>query len=55
MVEYQKWTSIVFDVAPADADASEVISWAASEWNRRKSALQDATVREARDHARSRL
>lgn len=55
MVEYQKWTSIVFDVAPADADASDVISWAAARWNEKKEALQDATVREAREYARSEL
>lgn len=55
MVEYQKWTSIVFQVAPDSADASEVISWAASEWNQRKADLQAATVSEARQHAESRL
>lgn len=55
MVSYQKWTSIVFEIAGDENDAPDVISWAASEWRSRKDALQEATVAEARDHARSRL
>lgn len=55
MVSYQKWTSIVFEVAPSSAESSEVISWAAKEWRNRKEALQEATVSEARDHAQRRL
>lgn len=55
MVTYQQWTSIVFDVAPRTADAPEVISWAASRWRERKSDLQDASKREARDWARRQI
>lgn len=55
MVEYTQWTQIVFEVAPNDVPAPEVISWAAAEWNHRKPALQDASKREAREHARSQL
>ena len=52
MVSYQKWTSIVFQVHP-EADATDVISVAASEWRTRKEALRCATVQEAREHAKS--
>lgn len=52
MVEYSKWTSLVFETHP-DAEATEVISAAAAEWNKRKADLEAATVAEARDHARS--
>lgn len=55
MVSYQKWTEIVFRVAPDHADAPDVISWAAARWRERKDDLQNATVREAEQWARSRL
>lgn len=55
MVSYQKWTEIVFRVAPDDADAPEVISWAAARWRDRKDDLKGATVREAESWASSRL
>lgn len=53
MVSYTEWTEIVFEVAPDSADATDVISWAAAEWNHRKEALEAASKSEARDHARS--
>lgn len=52
MVTYQKWTSLVFETHP-EADAPDVISAAAAEWRDKKEALLDATVQEARDHART--
>lgn len=55
MVSYTKWTSIVFDVAPSDAEASEVVSWAAARWRERKADIQAATVTEARDWAADQL
>lgn len=55
MVSYTEWTEIVFEVAPNDVAATEVISWAAAEWNHRKAALKDASKREAREHARSQV
>lgn len=51
MVSYSEWTSIVFEVAPDSADATEVISWAAARWRERKSDLEDASQREARNWA----
>lgn len=55
MVDYQRWTSIVFEVAPADADSTEVISWAAARWRERRDDLEHATVREARQWARDQM
>lgn len=55
MVSYTEWTSIVFDVAPSSAEASEIVSWAAARWRERKSDLEDATEAEARSWARSKL
>jgi hypothetical protein len=52
MVSYQKWTSLVFETHP-DAEATAVISAAAAEWQDRKQALQEASVSDARDHART--
>lgn len=52
MVDYQKWTSLVFETHP-EAEAPDVISAAAAEWRDKKEALQAASVSEARDHARS--
>lgn len=55
MVEYTEWTAIVFDVAPDDAPATEVVSWAADRWGERKEALKNASKREARQWARQQL
>lgn len=55
MVSYQKWTEIVFRVAPDDAAAPDVISWAAARWRDRKADLEAATVREAEQWARKQL
>lgn len=52
MVSYTKWVSILFEVYP-DADATDVVRVAGREWSAKKEALKDATVREARDYARS--
>lgn len=50
MVSYQRWTALVFEAHP-EANAQDVISAAAAEWREKKSALEAATVREAREHA----
>lgn len=52
MVEYTEWTSIVFEVAPDDVPASDVISWAAAEWNHTPE-LRTASRQEARQHAQA--
>lgn len=52
MVTYQRWTKVLFEVHP-DADAQDVISVAAAEWRDKKEAIQDATVAEAREYART--
>lgn len=51
MVTYTEWTSIVFEVAPADADAPDVISWAAARWRERKEDLRAASKADARRYA----
>lgn len=53
MVSYQRWTEAVFDAAPASADATDVISFAAQEWRKNKADLQAASVAEAEAHARA--
>lgn len=55
MVDYQTWTSIVFEVAPDDADAPDVVSWAAARWRERKEDLKQATRSEARQWAAGQL
>lgn len=55
MVTYQKWTEIVFRVAPDDAEAPKVISWAAARWRERKDDIEAATVREAEQWASQQL
>jgi hypothetical protein len=54
MVDYQTWTSIVFEIA-ADEDATEVISWAAARWREHRQDLRAATKSEAREWARHKL
>lgn len=62
MVSYQRWTSIVFDVAQSEgaqidniADGSSVISVAAEIWRDRRGELSTATIAEARDVARQEI
>lgn len=55
MVQYTKWTEIVFRVAPDDAPATEVVSWAAARWQERKDDIKAATVSEAEQWARKQL
>lgn len=52
MVEYSKWISILFEEHP-DADAQEVMRVGGREWTANKRDLEDATVREAREYART--
>lgn len=49
MVEYSEFVSLVFEQAPSNAEATEVVSWAADRWNDRRDDLQDASKREVRD------
>lgn len=53
MVEYRKWVSIMFEVHGDSNPAPRVMKVAASEWSQKKPALLDATVTEAREHAKS--
>lgn len=50
MVEYTEWTAILFDEYPG-AEATEVISVAATHWNRNKAGLKAASKTEARQYA----
>lgn len=52
MVDYNRWVSILFEVHP-DAEATEVFRVAGREWSERKQALRDASVSEAREHAKT--
>lgn len=60
MVSYQRWTSIVFDVARSKgADTSteqtNIIQTAARLWNSNKSQLEAASVAEARRLAQANI
>lgn len=48
MVEYSKFVSLVFEQVGDSASATEIVSWAGSEWSKNKSDLQAATVTEVR-------
>lgn len=53
MVDYTRWVSIMFEVHGDSNPATTVMEVAGSEWSERKQALRDASVSEARAHAKS--
>ena len=53
MVTYRRWISLLFEVHGDSADATVIMREGGAEWTRRKQALQDASVAEARQHAKS--
>lgn len=62
MVSYQRWTSLVFEVAKEKgahiddiSDGSNVVAVGAAIWRDRKAELKAASVAEAREIARSEI